>query len=570
MSAARRASSAVGSGFQDTMRSALPDGWSQWLVHTGLFYGLYGTIIGAITTFTYIIIGWLRDGFVLEVDIDQADASTVYTWMRHWIALRLGDNIGARCKVSASSFSSRFQRGGNRRGGGHGRGRGGGRGGGRVNASETELAYLPRDNVRVRFWYQNRLCWVTGMTRRISEHEGERRLMCIVVLFGSRALVSDLIQEAKTLYEEELKAMTVMRTPRTVGFGQAHWGEIDPRPSRPFDTVVLDADLATEMLDDVRTFLESKDWYYSRGVPYRRGYLLYGPPGCGKTSFVTALAGELHQIINIVSLASKLLTDDSLLQLMSTAEEGSILLLEDVDAAFRSTAGDTDGSGDAEEGDRRQRVDARRNGNTTGITFSGLLNAIDGVAAQEGKVVVMTTNHIERLDEALIRPGRVDVRTYIGRATRRSAHALFLRFYRGLTTMAEEDVARCAGLFSAQVPDKEYTPALIQGHLMNHKFDPQAAVDSFETLRQLAASLGGAPVLDDPQLAPLSRTLSEGPLAAADEGAVAIMDVGNIGTAFLRGLSPRSSGQKEGECRGERGSSLRNRGVKNIAWIPNM
>jgi chaperone BCS1 len=57
-------------------------------------------------------------------------------------------------------------------------------------------------------------------------------------------------------------------------------------------------------------------------------------------------------------------------------------------------------------------------GNSGGITFSGLLNALDGVAAQEGKVLVMTTNHVERLDPALVRPGRIDIRCYFGLASR--------------------------------------------------------------------------------------------------------------------------------------------------------
>jgi len=208
-------------------------------------------------------------------------------------------------------------------------------------------------------------------------------------------------------------------------------------------------------------------WYYDRGIPYRRGYLLYGPPGCGKTSFLMALAGELHLTICIVNLSSKGLTDDGLLRLLSGAPKHAIILLEDVDAAFGSRvepvlqpasqeaaaagappaesegksgqpnvgadAGSTSSSGVGHPvGNRRlarpggqggrggggMTPGSSSDGNSGGITFSGLLNALDGVAAQEGKVLVMTTNHVERLDPALVRPGRIDIRCYFGLASR--------------------------------------------------------------------------------------------------------------------------------------------------------
>lgn len=75
---------------------------------------------------------------------------------------------------------------------------------------------------------------------------------------------------------------------------------------------------------------------YSSGIPYRRGYLLHGPPGCGKSSFITALAGELEFGICVLNLSERGLTDDRLNHLLSVAPQQSIILLEDVDAAFVS------------------------------------------------------------------------------------------------------------------------------------------------------------------------------------------------------------------------------------------
>ena len=72
------------------------------------------------------------------------------------------------------------------------------------------------------------------------------------------------------------------------------------------------------------------------GIPYRRGYLLHGPPGCGKSSFITALAGELSFGICVLNLSERGLTDDRLNHLLCVAPQNTIILLEDIDAAFLS------------------------------------------------------------------------------------------------------------------------------------------------------------------------------------------------------------------------------------------
>ena len=70
------------------------------------------------------------------------------------------------------------------------------------------------------------------------------------------------------------------------------------------------------------------------GIPYRRGYLLYGPPGSGKSSFIQALAGSLNYDICLLNLSERGLADDKLIHLLSNAPERSIVLIEDIDAAF--------------------------------------------------------------------------------------------------------------------------------------------------------------------------------------------------------------------------------------------
>ena len=152
----------------------------------------------------------------------------------------------------------------------------------------------------------------------------------------------------------------------------------------------------------------------SKGVPYTRGYLLYGPPGTGKTSFVQAIAGALKLNLCYLNLSSGDIDDDQLNRLLSEAPERSIILLEDVDAMFL----------------QRDQVQHQK------ISFSGFLNALDGVRSQEGQILFMTTNHKERLDPALLRPGRADVLVKLNYASENQMIQLFTRFFPNLADKA--------------------------------------------------------------------------------------------------------------------------------------
>jgi len=203
------------------------------------------------------------------------------------------------------------------------------------------------------------------------------------------------------------------------------------------------------------------------GHSYRRGYLLHGKPGCGKTSFITALAGELRMHIYVINLASKVLTDETLGDLMRSVPYRGIVLFEDIDAAFLPTTGE----GSESDSEDENRGKARETlGNR--VTFSGLLNVLDGVASAEGRLVFFTTNHFSRLSKALIRPGRVDVIVMVGLATSVQARRMFLRFYE-----EHQEAASLADRFGAQIPQQAVSMAQLQAYLMAHRDDPYAALD---------------------------------------------------------------------------------------------
>ncbi|KXN64673.1 hypothetical protein CONCODRAFT_45084, partial [Conidiobolus coronatus NRRL 28638] len=276
----------------------------------------------------------------------------------------------------------------------------------------------------------------------------------LTTLSRDRELFKDLLAEARELALAKNEGKTVVYTsygPDWRPFGL-------PRKRKPLESVILDKDQKERIVTDVKDFLSNGEWYLKRGIPYRRGYLLHGPPGSGKSSFIQALAGELQFNICILNLSERGLTDDRLNHLMTVVPERSLLLLEDIDAAFV------------------KRDATEKQGYQSMVTFSGLLNALDGVAAAEERIVFMTTNHIERLDPALVRPGRVDVKELLDNVSAEQMKKLFLRFYQGEEDLANKFVAKLQGL--------PVSAASLQGHFVFYKQQPQQALDNVDKFIQ--------------------------------------------------------------------------------------
>jgi chaperone BCS1 len=139
--------------------------------------------------------------------------------------------------------------------------------------------------------------------------------------------------------------------------------------------------------------------------------------------------------------------------LLNIAPQRSIILLEDIDAALDKAP-------------------------SNAITFSGLLNALDGVAATEGggRILFMTTNHIEKLHPALIRPGRIDVKECLDLASTSQILQMFLRFFPEQTELGKE--------FVSKLQPKTVSTAQLQGFLMGYKSNPNGAVQDAHLIYQ--------------------------------------------------------------------------------------
>jgi hypothetical protein len=188
---------------------------------------------------------------------------------------------------------------------------------------------------------------------------------------------------------------------------------------RTWDTVALPAAERARLEADLAGFVASEAWYAQRGISWTRGYLLSGPPGTGKTSLVRAMSHAARLDIYALSLGAGM-TDQALASLFRELPPRCVLLIEDVDctvkAVLRRSGGadaETDADADADAvHDAVHNVPAPSFGKPGQgeITLSCLLNLLDGVCSGHGRVVVMTSNYPERLDPALVRPGRCDVK----------------------------------------------------------------------------------------------------------------------------------------------------------------
>ena len=235
--------------------------------------------------------------------------------------------------------------------------------------------------------------------------------------------IKRLLQHAKEEYYQDHQAKTIVKRPSPMNvrrFGGRSWIKVANRPVRPMSTVVLDAKQKVNLLTDLNEFLHpaAPAWYSSRGIPLRRGYLFYGPPGTGKTSLSFALAGVFGLDIFVISLLEPSLTEEDLSGLFNSLPRRCVVLLEDIDTAGLSRVPEEEASDETTTTHAPSKEEAkghkskedwkvadlarelRKQGESIekkGISLSGLLNAIDGVASQEGRVLIMTTNKPESL-----------------------------------------------------------------------------------------------------------------------------------------------------------------------------
>ncbi|BFG39163.1 hypothetical protein CerSpe_254370 [Prunus speciosa] len=213
-----------------------------------------------------------------------------------------------------------------------------------------------------------------------------------------------IVKQSKSMKQEKktLKIFTVDYQNMYCNIAEA-WIPTNLDHPATFETLALDSEVKSFILQDLERFIKRKEYYRKVGKAWKRGYLLYGPPGTGKSSLIAAMANHLNFDIYDLEL-TELRNNSELRRLLVAMANRSILVVEDIDCTIEFQDRMAECRASHPHGSQEKQV-----------TLSGLLNFIDGLWSSCGdeRIIVFTTNHKEKLDPALLRPGRMDVHVHM-------------------------------------------------------------------------------------------------------------------------------------------------------------
>lgn len=242
-------------------------------------------------------------------------------------------------------------------------------------------------------WHKNRLLFI-NKTRQTLENSStlfNRHLNSYTIYgFLSKNAINSILEECKQNHIAIVESYMDSQGKHIFYNSGSEWWTKTLMRIKSFDNIFFEA--KEDLLNDINIFLNNKTTYEKLGISNKRGYMLSGPPGNGKSTIPLAMAKQLDMNIYYLNLSS-VTSDSGLLTLVSEIRNNSILVLEDIDILVGKN--------------NEPRAEGTKD--KTSITFSNLLNTLGGVFEPDNCIIVLTTNHPEKLDSALVRAGRVDM-----------------------------------------------------------------------------------------------------------------------------------------------------------------
>ncbi|CAE7031831.1 BCS1 [Symbiodinium sp. CCMP2592] len=289
-------------------------------------------------------------------------------------------------------------------------------------------------------WDEGKTCKVTVVLQRIGHPTGDGpSFFSSLVLFVEGTDQMPLLKLCQKAADNETKQKANRVSLWRFDTKYHFWSRISRRMARSLDSIVLEEGVKRPLLDDLEWFLkdETRTFYAKHGIPYHRCYLLHGEPGTGKTSFMNSVAGHIQRNLCFIQM-DKHMTDDTFRNAMTQLPALSMVVLEDVDALFTNHR----------EADH----------NNSSLSFSGFLNCLDGLGAPDDVVIFMTTNHPDKLDPAVMRPGRIDLKAEFKKPNKDVASKYFLTFYPG----AEDAAASFGTSVGGRISERKVSMAQLQ------------------------------------------------------------------------------------------------------------